>query len=247
VRRAHVLAPARINLLVLSGENRQPDGAGEYARLLALRLGESVQRFPPAGPILAEERTAPGRGAAAVEPESLEILAVDPAQHGALPLPVLDHREPRHLLVVRPAGKTPSPPARILVCIAVGEPGKVTVRMAERLAWRLQAEVTVLTVLSSEDRGSVPEYVAHFLEASVRDLASRGVEAHPVIRRGATTAEILSQCEEGGHDLLIVGAPVAPRTPPAPGRRAPRLTGVVGRLVGASPCPVLVVQCTERT
>jgi nucleotide-binding universal stress UspA family protein len=130
----------------------------------------------------------------------------------------------------------PAPlPQKILVCVAVGEPGKEDVSFAERVAWRLQAQVTVLTVLDEAAEGRVPDHVRRFLAAAARALGRRGVEVQTRIRFGPARREILAEVGEGGYGLLVVGAPV-----PTVGH-GPLLTGLVTRLL-AAPCPLLVVR-----
>jgi nucleotide-binding universal stress UspA family protein len=123
------------------------------------------------------------------------------------------------------------------VCVAVGEPGKVDVRFAERLAWRLGAETTVLTVLPSPD-AAIPDHVIRFLDASARALSVRGVRTRTRVRYGVAATEILAELAAGGHDMLVVGAPLR-----APRERAPTIGAVVGRILREGPaCPVLIVR-----
>jgi len=233
VRRAHVLAPVRIDLRILEQGGHEQKTAHDYAAQLAGHLGGRLLARPELAP--AEDRTAPGRMAAAAEAESLDILAVGANGTARLPREALALDEPSHLLVVRSSGPVPS---RILVCVKVGEPGKVDVRVAERLAWRLQAAVCVLTVLPPGE--PAPEHVEQFLEASVRDLRSRGIDACSKVRFGSPAAEILGELDEDGHELLIVGAPLQSRP-----QATPHLGTVVERLLDASPCPVLIVRASN--
>src|SRR4029079_12003359 len=77
-----------------------------------------------------------------------------------------------HLLLVR--GASP-PPAHILVCVAVGEPGKQDVRFIARLGRHLSAEATVFTALPRDaDEYSVRQ-AERLLTASVRTLSLYGV------------------------------------------------------------------------
>src|SRR5262249_23706640 len=113
--------------------------------------------------------------------------------------------------------------------------GKEDVGFAERLAWRLQAQVTVLTVLDEDTGERVPEHVRRFLGAAARALGRRGVEVQTRIRFGPPRREILAEASGGGYELLVVGAPL-----PSHGH-GPLLTGLVTRLL-AAPCPLLVVR-----
>jgi len=137
-----------------------------------------------------------------------------------------------HLLFVDPGAALPR---RILVCIAVGEPGKEDIFFAERLAWRLAAQVTVLTVLPGPAQ-EPPPHVRRFLDAAARALGRRGVEVTTRVRHGTPRREILAEIAEGQHDLLVTGAPVPPRGQPF------GLFGLVERLLGDRPCPILVVR-----
>jgi hypothetical protein len=127
-------------------------------------------------------------------------------------------------------------PKKLLVCVAVGEPGKVDVRLAERLAWRLGAEATILTVLPEE--GEVPEHVTRFLEASARAMSARGVPTRTLVRHGHPVSEIVQEVSVGQHDLVIVGAPL-----PSSGRALAARGDIVGTLLRTRPtAPILIVQ-----
>jgi sulfate/thiosulfate transport system ATP-binding protein len=229
VRRTHVLAPARIELLVLADGSPAAAAALAYAAALGEELGSPVVPLA-AGPPPPE---------AAAEAAGFDLLVAGLGAGGRLPAAAVQAAGPRHLLVV-PA---PCPPPRkLLVCVAVGEPGKVDVRFAERLAWRLDAAATVLTVLPAAERGRAPEHVERFLEASVRALAARGVEATSKVRYGTPLEEILREVAEGDHDLVVAGAHQAAGRP-----GEDRLGGVVGRLLAAPPPrPLLIVAAEER-
>jgi hypothetical protein len=127
----------------------------------------------------------------------------------------------------------------LLICVAVGEPGKADVRFAERFAWQLGAAATVLTVLpDSDSEAGPPAHVARFLEACERTLTARGVVGRSVVRRGPALREIRAEIADGEHDLVVVGAPL----PADPGRSEP-IAGVVGGLIHEPPpCPVLIVR-----
>src|SRR6185295_9392627 len=109
-----------------------------------------------------------------------------------------------HLLLVKGPAELPQ---RLLICVAVGEPGKGDVLFAGRLARHLGAETTVLTVLAD---GQPQQAAERFLAASVRSLAALGITAGTAIRRGEVEAEVLAELA-AGHDLLVLGAPLAAR------------------------------------
>src|SRR5262249_40862690 len=148
-----------------------------------------------------------------------------------------------HLLLVSGEGTIPG---NVLICVAVGEPGKEDVLFAGRLVRHLGAQATVLKVLTeAEDNDKDRALSERFLAASARTLGRLGVPARTHLRRGAVGAEILSEMEEGGHDLLVLGAPRAGRE----GRRGPQgrgpLEGVVRRLLEEANRPVLIVRAHE--
>jgi sulfate/thiosulfate transport system ATP-binding protein len=229
VRRFHVLAPA--NLRLLSADDPSPVGqsARRLAAELATRLGTTLAAGDGA-PLAAE--TANG-----AEGFEVAVLGLDPSDlepaHAHL-------AAARHHLLLVPGEATV--PTRILVAVAVGEPGKADVRFSERLAWQLGAEAVVLTVLAGgrrEDR--TPEHAERFLASCVRTLSERGVAATARVRHGDVLTEIQSELTTGGYDLLVIGAPLPEYGQPNLGG------GVVTRLLQQPPrCPVLVVQRQTR-
>jgi sulfate transport system ATP-binding protein len=100
---------------------------------------------------------------------------------------------------------------RILICTAVGEPGKADVRIGGWLARRLGAEVTLLHVLI--DGGGPAPWVKAHLDAGLATLRALEVTAHTVLRpaRGAVPG-ILDEAKEGGYDLIVLGRHAASRT-----------------------------------
>ncbi len=217
VRRLHLLAPADLRFIVWDAARPAAGAAAALAKALAAQAGGKVVELP----LAAEDG-----------PFDVAVIGLEPGV--APPLDELPGPQAEHLLFVR--GAAP-PPQRLLVCVAVGEPGKADVSFAERLAWRLGASVTLLTVLPEGEPGAEPQHVRRFLEAASRALAQRGVPVASRVRRGRVLREIRAELAVGRHDLLVVGAPL-----PEPGEPA-RLTGVVARLL-AEPlaCPVLVIR-----
>ena len=237
IRRFHVLAPARLRLLVDPGDSPAAAAARDLAGRMAVRMGallmdpdgRSSGASPPGGDDVGAET---GGGA---EGFDIAVLGAEPEN---LPAKTEGLALARHHLLLVPG---PAPlPSRILVCVAIGEPGKSDVRFTERFAWQLGAKATVLTVLPGESNGAraVPSHVEHFLEACARALGSRGVVSRTAVRHGPVLRELRAEIAEGGHDLLVVGAPV-----PAEPSRSPVLAGLVERLLHEPPpCPVLVVR-----
>jgi sulfate transport system ATP-binding protein len=144
-----------------------------------------------------------------------------------------------HLLLV-PA---PQPvPARILVCVAVGEPGKRDVAFTGRLTRHLGAEVTVMTVVEGNGDSREREAAGRFVEGGVRTLSRMGVTAASRVRTGQPEEEIRAQIAEGKHDLLVLGSPL-----PRYGDRM-ELRGLLRRqLESGLECPILVIRSPHRT
>jgi len=223
VRRVHVVSSAALRLLVMATSQDSP--ASRYAQELVERTG-AVALPVGAG------RPTHAAGASADTPGPFDLAVVDLGPGRPHLPPELPGSEVDHLVLL----SAPAPlPQKILVCVAVGEPGKEDVSFAERVAWRLQSQVTVLTVLDESLEGRVPDHVRRFLAAAARALGRRGVEVQTRIRFGPPRREILAEVADGGYGLLVVGAPV-----PTIGH-GPLLTGLVTRLL-AAPCPLLVVR-----
>jgi sulfate transport system ATP-binding protein len=149
-----------------------------------------------------------------------------------------------HNLLLVPAA---APPAveRLLICVAIGEPGKADVSFAGRLARHLGAEVTILTVLPEHGRQRQEDGARRFLASCARTLARQGVAATTRTRFGAPREQILLELAEGGHDLLVVGAPLPSGASGAAGAGRIDLGGLVARLLRHSEVPVLIVRSPE--
>lgn len=138
-----------------------------------------------------------------------------------------------HLLLVP---DRQSLPARVLICVASGEPGKEDVLFAGRLVRHLGAEATLLAVLTEEDNQTkAMSRVERFLTSGVRTLELLGVPAQTAIRSGPVRQEISNEMSSGGYDLLVIGAPL----PNSDGRIS--LRGIVGQLVQVINRPILIV------
>jgi hypothetical protein len=138
-----------------------------------------------------------------------------------------------HVLLVR---KTQALPRKALLCVAVGEPGKSDVLFAGRLVRHLGAAVTLLTVLRAAGADWSREQGRRFLAAGERTLSMLGVSTTAEIRTGNPRETIMTAALEGGHDLLVLGAPL----PRHDGRLA--MDGVVAELIETmTDLPILVV------
>ena len=93
----------------------------------------------------------------------------------------------------------------MLICTAVGEPGKNDVRVGGRLARRLGAAVTLLYVTkAANDPGMLVH--AH-LDRAASTLRALDVPVEVRIRRAGTPARgILAESLDGNHDLIVVGS-----------------------------------------
>jgi len=242
------LAHARVTLLGLwDGGGEPTDARLQDARerlgsgLAALETRESPE--PPAEAVAEEVRR---------RPCDLVILALpgeEPADVLALGEAILRSGH-HHLLLVPGRGEPPKPqgpqvPARVLVCVAVGEPGKEDVAFTGRLARHLRAEATILTVVPEAERldrsgsGAV-ELAERFLAGNRRAMGRLGVAATSRIRYGDVRQEILAQIAEGQHDLLVFGVPL-PRK-----RSSISLGGLVSRLVpDVADLPILIIRSPE--
>ena len=257
VRRLHALTHPGLSLLLLTDGAATSAGAlalgSQIARLAHARVTLLVSGLPTgeAAGLLQQARERLGSGLAAVESRSTErplaaavaeeatrqhydlvvqAAGLDAAGTAEQVMRASDH----HLLLV------PGPcavPSRVLVCVAVGEPGKEDVRFAGRLVRHLGASVTLLTVVPHDPSEVEVERAERFLAAGLRTLSGTGVPASSVLRRGVASAEILRELEVGRHDLLVLGTPLESR----PGRVL--LGGLVGDLLGqALDRPVLLVR-----
>jgi sulfate/thiosulfate transport system ATP-binding protein len=129
----------------------------------------------------------------------------------------------------------PAPPKRILICTAVGEPGKGDVRAGGWLARRVGATVTLLHV--SPGGRTVPSFVRAHLERGVTTLRELEVASRISIREAESAIDgIQKELAAQPHDLVVVGGP-------GRGTRYPFLRGdsVTRQVLRQCGCSVLVV------
>ena len=126
-------------------------------------------------------------------------------------------------------------PRRMLICTAVGEPGKNDIRLGGWFARWLSAAVTLLYV--SRSPGADSSLVAAHLERGLRTLRALGIEeCRSTIRAAASVPEgILAQAEEDGSELIVVGRHEAAS------RALFRAEDVTSRMLALSPRPLLIV------
>jgi sulfate transport system ATP-binding protein len=223
------LAHARTTLLA-SGDT--PENAERRLQAAREALGSGL----PALDTIVARSASPIEVARAVERDPTDLVVL-----GATSETVAETAEQHlragehHLLLVPRDGPVP---ARLLICIASGEPGKDDVLFAGRLARHLGAEVTLLSVLPpGGDQPQARVRIERFLQAGVRSLALLGIAATIRIRVGAVFDEVTDEMASGAHDLLVIGAPLSERD----GHLA--FAGVAGQLVShATTYPVLIVR-----
>ncbi|HJW13354.1 MAG TPA: universal stress protein, partial [Thermoanaerobaculia bacterium] len=123
---------------------------------------------------------------------------------------------------------------RVLICTAVGEPGKSDVRVGGWLAGRLGARVTLLHI--SRDSSAPPRWIRAHLDQGIATLSAFDVEAEARVRQAPSALEgILMEARHGDYDLVVVGVH---------GPRARTVTGrddVTLQILDSSNRPVLVV------
>ncbi len=226
------LAHARVTILSYGMEtNAHENYLQEAKEKLGSGLAQLEVRSSPHPPEVAVDQEVER------QPYDLVILGVGgltPANRMALAEKILrlgDH----HLLLV-PAAH--AEPARALVCVMSGEPGKEDVLFAGRFLRHLGAEATLMSVIGTAGQNNeIYERAERFLLGGIRTLELLRVPAQTVIRTGNVHNEITNQMKEGEHDLLIMGAPL-----PYGGDKV-SLEGIVGQIMKEMTThPILVVR-----
>jgi sulfate transport system ATP-binding protein len=258
VRRVHALAHPGLSFLIVTDGSLQAQAAlslgGQIARLAHARvtlLGygqpaaklqshlQAAKEHLGSGLASLQVRIAAGPLTEAIaweaerHPFDLVVLGSQRREeYVALAEEILQAGE-HHLLLVP---DWQSPPARALICVASGEPGKEDVLFAGRLVRHLGAEATLLAVLAEEDNQAIAQRRAErFLAGGARTLELLGVPAQTTLRSGPVRQEITNEVASGGYDLLVMGAPL-----PRPDGRI-SLRGVVGQLMQVINRPILIV------
>jgi sulfate transport system ATP-binding protein len=192
-------------------------------------LGRELARLAHAQEIVFDG--IPGEEGEEAKRQGCDLLILTPPPREELERAERALRDGHHHLLLVPAAHQGQIPARMLICVAVGEPGKEDVSFSGRLARHLGAEATVITILPEGDRRADELAQAErFLAGSARTLWRLGVTASTRIRQGNVRDEILAELAEGKHDLLVLGTPL-------PGRGGEMsLGGLVEKLL---PLPLL--------
>lgn len=259
VRRVHALAHPGLNFLVVTDGSPQAQAAlslaGQIARLAHARL-TLLGYGEPAAKLQGHLHTAKeqlGSGLAALhvkcatgglaeaisrevdlQPFDLVVLGLQRREEDVALAELILQSGEHHLLLVP---NRQSPPARALICVASGEPGKEDVLFAGRLVRHLGAEATLLAVLTEEEnQPTAQSRVERFLSSGVRTLELLGVPAKTTVRSGPVRQEITNEVAMGGYDLLVMGAPLA-----KPDGRI-SLKGIVGQLLQVINRPILIVK-----
>lgn len=232
VRRVHVLTHPGLHFLVLTDGSTQgraallagaEAGRAAHARVTILALGADETS---AENHLVDSRDAIGAGLARVDlrcsalpvPEALAAAAagedVDlifvglPAEGRAEAVEDVLRGSDQHLLLVSDSRPFPS---RVLISVAVGEPGKEDVLFAGRFLRHFGAEATIVTVLPDGHAQTEGEQAERFLAAGARSLSVLGVSARSVVRRGDVLEEVIREFESGKHEMLVLGTPMERR------------------------------------
>ncbi|MCI0417529.1 ATP-binding cassette domain-containing protein [bacterium] len=129
--------------------------------------------------------------------------------------------------------------SRILICTAVGEPGKADVRIGGRLARLTGASATVLHVPSQQQAEDQKTRSDLHIQQALSTLQTFGVQGDSMIGKEPAVDFIIEQAESGNYDLIVIGAP--------PSGRSPRflLQDAASQIVNGTSRPVLIVPLME--
>src|SRR5574341_63798 len=261
VRRIHALVHPGLSFLILTDGAPPAQAAlelgGQIARLAHARV--TILGYGPATDMLRrhlqEAKEKLGSGLASLEiratsdvpdvavareverqPHDLVVLGfgdVLPPGSIALAENILQSGE-HHLLLVSGAHASP---LRALICVTGSEPGKEDVLFAGRFLRHLGAEATLLSIVPAARNHIAQDRTERFLLDGARTLKLLGVPAETAIRSGPVRDEIVQQMKAGGHDLLVLGAPLMDRNGEV------SLSGVVGQVLEeVTAHPVLIVR-----
>ncbi|MBW6473067.1 MAG: ATP-binding cassette domain-containing protein [Anaerolineaceae bacterium] len=140
------------------------------------------------------------------QPHDVVILGFDPNKDQKIIEQILNSGN-HHLLLV--PGKQ-SLPNNVLVPVAIGEPGKDDIQFSGRLFRHLGAEITLLTVILSDQKQEIMQNRAKkFLEDGVRTLSTMGIQANYLIKVGKPLEEITKELNSGKFNLLTLGSPLS--------------------------------------
>lgn len=259
VRRIHALAHPGFDFLIVTDGSPAAQAAvnlggqlarAAHARVTLLGYGvptgsmeemlQGAKESVGSGLAAEEIRASPDPLAFAVALEAerqaydLVVAAASPSQPAVLVQQLLA-AGPHHVLLVRRPSQLPT---KALVCVTGSEPGKEDVLFAGSLLHYLGAEASLLSVLPATTRDPAERaHAEQFLADGARTLAALNVQVETAVRVGPVLEAIIAQMSDGGHDLLMLGAPLSGQ-----GDRTP-LGRVIGQVLASGlQQPVLIVR-----
>jgi nucleotide-binding universal stress UspA family protein len=130
---------------------------------------------------------------------------------------------------------------KLLVAYDANEHSLFALDKAAEIAAAEGAEVTVLSVVAPDARGSksgghvgLPPHAGEDVAYARKYLGDRGIRAATKVAHGQPAAEILDEARSGSYDLIVVGSREL-------GPIVGRLLGSVSRkVVHEAPCAVIV-------
>ena len=259
VRRLHALLHPGLTFLVVTDGSLRSQSAlslGGYlarmshARLTLLGVGKDEMLLDA---YLQDARKQLGNGMASIQvrtdsshmpnaiahateksPVDLVIFGWRPVEGTALAEQILSTGDHHLLLAAHPGTRF----EKALVCVASGEPGKDDVLFAGRLLRHLGAQAKLFTVIPEAANSEYQrQHTERFMAGGQHSLELFGVPTECEVRSGHPSTEITQEIQNGGFDLVILGAPL-------PGRdRHVSLTKVVEDVMkNAGDCSVLIVR-----
>ena len=259
IRRLHALLHPGFTFLVVTDGSLRSQSAislGGYmarlshARMTLLGVGKDERLLES---YLQDARKQLGNGMASVQvrtdsssmpqaiARSVEKVPVDLVIVGWRPMEGLTQTEllleagDHHLLLAAHPGARFE---KALVCVASGEPGKDDVMFAGRLLRHLGAQAKLLSVLNTTANTAYQRnQMERFMAGGQHSLEMFGVPTECELRIGHPVTEITKEIQDGGFDLVILGAPLPQRD------RRVSLSGVVeGVMKNAGDCSILIVR-----
>jgi ABC-type sugar transport system ATPase subunit/nucleotide-binding universal stress UspA family protein len=259
IRRLHALSHPGLNFLVVTDGSLRSQSAlslGGYlarmshARMTLLGVGKDESLLES---YLQDARKQLGNGMASVQvridpaaaptaiakairqnPVDLVIVGWRPVEGVNIAQQILQLGDHHLLLAAQPEARL----EKALVCAASGEPGKDDVMFAGRLLRHVGAQAKLLTVVNAVyDTEHQRHHIDRFMAGGKQSLERFGVPTEIEIRVGHPQAHIIHEMQNGGFDLVVLGAPLPNRD----GRVT--ITSVVeGVMKHADRCSLLIVR-----
>jgi len=259
VRRVHALLHPGFTFLVVTDGSLRSQSAlslGGYlarmshARLTLLGIGKEEALLDS---YLQDARKQLGNGMASVQirtdgshmpqaigkateksPVDLVIVGWRPVEGTALAEQILSAGDHHLLLAAHPGSRF----EKALVCVASGEPGKDDVMFAGRFLRHLSAQAKLFSVIGESSNTEYQRrHAERFMAEGQHSLELFGIPTEIGLGTGQPSTEIVREIQEGGFDLVILGAPL-------PGRdKQVSLTRVVEDVMkNAGDCSILIVR-----